>query len=174
MAKTKQDFMPLMEVPCEYVSEKCQWHDWKRTLTDLGLTWNLPDWSSTIVHRGKDWKEIVHKGTNLEDYFPPPKKGVMVDGEVKEVKIDLVALLGLPAGKNDNSTTFFCNLGTLHYEAGNKLSARQKFWNWMVRSLKGIRANSGPYYYIVAEVQVYDISGIYKRLGQVLEPLEIL
>ena len=171
----KSEFIPaLHDIPVEYLTEKSQWHDFKRALVDLGLQWNLPDWSTTIVHKGRDWDDMVKAGADMERLFPLPRRGVVVDGKVEPVDIDLIELLGLPSSKNEKkNAAYFCNLGTFELESAKKLPARQKFWNWFIRNLKGIKPVAGPYYYIVTEVQVYDITGLYKRLCQVLEQITI-
>ena len=175
MTTKKNEFItPLQDIAVEYLTEKGQWHEYKRVLVDLGLQWNLPDWSTTIVRGGRDWDDMVKGGVHLEKFFPLPKRGIVVDGKVEAVEIDLIELLGLPGKRNEKkSATFFCNLGTLELESDKKLPARQKFWHWFTRSLKGNKLVVGPYYYIVAEVQPYDITGLYKRLCQVLEQITI-
>jgi hypothetical protein len=43
----------------------------------------------------------------------------------------------------------------------------------MVKSLRGSRSVPGAFHYLVDEVQVYDISYLYKRLSQVLDQVTI-
>ena len=117
---------------------------------------------------------MIKAGADLEKFFPIPKRGVIIDGKVEAVEVNLIELLGLPANRNEKkNATYFCNLGTFEMESDKKLPARQKFWHWFTRSLKGIKPVAGPYYYIVAEVQAYDITELHKRLCQVLEQITI-
>ena len=138
MANKKNEFsLSLQDIPVEYLTEKCQWQDYKRMLIDLGLQWNLPDWSTTIIHSGRDWDEMVSAGADLKKIFPLPKMGVFVDGKVEAIEMNLIQMLGLPTSRNEKkSSSHFCNLGTCELESDKKLPARQKFWNWMVKSLK--------------------------------------
>ena len=46
-------------------------------------------------------------------------------------------------------------------------------WSWLVRSLKGTRPTNGPYHYLVDEVQMYDISTLFRRLVEVLEQITL-
>ena len=198
----------LPDIPCVYLSDRNGWHEYKRALTDCGLTWNIPDWMTTIVYKGKEWNEIGTKGTDLSRYFPvanlppgmvaPPvvaaarveeeERGERkLEGERKvdepaapaalraEAVPDLVKLLGFATTvqNEQSSSTLFCNLSKVEFESDRRLPARQKFWNWMVRSLRGVRTIPGPYHYLVDEVQMYDISYLFKRLCQVLDQITI-
>jgi len=42
-----------------------------------------------------------------------------------------------------------------------------------VRSLRGTRSTPGPYHYLIDEIQVYDISYLFKRLVDVLDQITI-
>ena len=43
----------LIDIPCFYLYDRSGWPDFKRALNECGLSWNLPDWMTTIVHYGK-------------------------------------------------------------------------------------------------------------------------
>ena len=167
----------LVDIPCSYLIDRSEWQEFKTTLVDCGLSWNLPDWMTTIVYKGKEWESIRVgstgiAGVDLSAHFAPPTIQV---GEEKKEKPNLVALLGLPKNMKElqHTSTLFCNLATIEYEPSVKLPARQKMWNWIVKSLKGPRAVPGPFHYLVDEAQVYDISYLFKRLCQVLDQITI-
>ena len=63
----------LTDIPCVYLTDRSGWHEFKRALGDCGLTWNLPDWMTTIVYKGREWKEIAGRGTDLNEHFPEYK-----------------------------------------------------------------------------------------------------
>ena len=61
----------------------------------------------------------------------------------------------------------------MEYEEDRKLPARQKLWTWITKSLRGNRPAAAPYHYLVDEVDMYDISHLFKRLVDVLEQITI-
>jgi len=152
----------LLDMPYVYLLDRSGWHEYKRALNDLGLTWNLPDWMTTIAYKGKEWREIATRGTDLAEHFTDQmaRKGgflaapLVEEGEVKVAPLNLVELLRLPQNVQDNQSvsSLFCNLSKIAFETDKKLPARQKFWNWMVRSLRGQRTVPGPFHYLVDEV----------------------
>src|ERR1700751_5920898 len=89
-------------------------------------------------------------------------------------RVPLVALLGRPTNLGDlkPNVQYYC-LSTVEFESERKIPARQKLWNWMVRSLRGNRPTCGSYHYLVDEVPIYDISYLFKRLVDVLEQITI-
>ena len=127
---------------------------------------------TTIVHLGTEWKQIVAGGTNLQDYFPQVEKKTAGDGSYSKTSIlgqKLVATLKLPKNLGDlRPSTLFCCLSTVEFEDERKLPARQRMWSWITRSLRGNRQSAGPYHYLLDEVQMYDISHLFKRLINVL------
>jgi len=132
----------LVDLPCVYLYDRSGWSDFKRALNECGLVWNLSDWMTTIVYHGKEWDAICAKSeVKLDEYFPMVEKKAAGDGadsKSSALGAKLVGLLGLPA--------------------------RQKMWNWIVRSLRGARSTPGPYHYLVDEVQIYDISHLRKAI----------
>src|SRR5688500_9704576 len=128
----------------------------------------FPAWMTTIVYRGKEWHEYADKGTDLSQYFPAviKKTGDGVTTNVSDLSQKLVGMLGLPRNVAEirDTSLQFCNLATVEFEPDRKLPARQKFWSWLVRSLRGLKAIPGQYYYLVDEVQRYDIQYLFKRL----------
>ena len=162
--KPTESLAPLVDIPCVYLHDRTAWPEFKRTLNECGLTWNLSDWMTTIVHHGYEWKQVVAGGTPLEDYFPQVEKKTAGDGDGAYSKTSalgakLVATLKLPKNLGDlrPSTQFGC-LSSVEFEDDRRLPARQRMWSWIVCSLRGNRASTGPYHYLVDEVQMYDIS----------------
>ena len=166
----------LIDINPVYLIDRSGWADFKRALNECGLAWNLPHWMTTIVYKGTEWIEQGKKGIDLGNYFLDDKI-VVGGGEVgtSDLGAKLVAGLGLPKNMGDYIQVGlrFCVLNTVQFESDKKLPARQKLWNWMIRSLKGPRGAAGPYYYLVDDVQPYDISSLFKRLCQVLEQITI-
>ena len=52
----------LPDLPFQYLTDKSQWPDFKRSLNNCGYTWNISDWMSTIVFKGKDYNDLKTKG----------------------------------------------------------------------------------------------------------------
>jgi hypothetical protein len=171
----------LPDVDPIYLLDRSSWADFKRALNECSLIWNLPDWMTTIVHHGVEWKHIADGGNDLSVHFPdaPAVEEKVVPGAVPAGKMalgaKLVLLLDLPQNSGDSMTPGlrFCNLSTVQFEHEKKLPARQKLWNWMVRCLRGNGRNVGPYHYIVQEVQMFDISYLFTRLRRILEQITI-
>jgi hypothetical protein len=177
-ASEKLETAALADIPHVYLLERGHWSDFKRALNDCGLSWNLPDWMTTIVYKGVEWDSIVAQGMNLNEVFPVTEKKSAGDGQASKtskLSAQLIGMLKLPTNLSEyiQPTLQFCNLRTVEYEPDKKLPARQKLWSWMVKSLQGKQVNPGPYYYLVQEVQPYDISFLFKRLCQVLEQVTI-
>jgi hypothetical protein len=166
----------LADVDPLYLVDRLGWPDFKRRLNECGLTWNLPHWMTTIVYKGTEWNEQVKNGIPLGNYFVDDKI-VIGEGEVgtSELGAKLIAGLGLPKNMGDyiQPSLRFCVLDTVQFESDRKLPARQKMWSWILKSLRGPRGTPGPYYYLIDEVKPYDISGLFKRLCQVLEQITI-
>ena len=181
-AKPKTPIIPedgrlglLQEIPCIYLNDRTEWRDFKSALTDCGLVWNLPSWMTTIVYQGSEWKAICSGGTDLSTFFPAPARGPPKEGgEAKETP-NLVTLLGLPKSmvETPSSSTLFCDLEKIEFESDKRLPARQKFWQWMIRCLRGTKPIPGAFHYLIDEVQPYDIAGLFKRLCQVLDQVTI-
>ena len=175
---TSRENTPLVDLPYQYLVEKSQWTDFKRALNVCGLTWNLGDWMSTILHKGKDYNLLEDKGENLDEIFKLP---VVSFGENKHAEVGgdksrkLMKLLGFPKNMGEYITPSirFCNLNKLEFEPESKLPARQKMWSWMLKCLHGQKSMPGPYYYITQQCTPYDISFLFKRLLDVLETVTI-
>ena len=167
----------LVDIPCVYLNDRSCWSDFKRSLTECGLIWNLSEWSTTIVYRGIEWKTIRDEGTDLSQYFPIVEKTGAGDGKISKnsvLGVKLVGLLSRPTTVADiKPSAQFCCLSTVEFEDERRLPARQKMWNWMVRSLRGNRPSPGPYHYLIDEIQMYDISYLFKRLFDVLDQITI-
>ena len=169
----------LVDIPCVYLLDRSGWQDFKRALNDCGLTWNLPDWMTTIVYQGREWNEIKDRGTDLKEHFPEPTAVLqpLLADENKDAgpRPNLVNLLNLPLSVIEKriSSTLFCNLSKIEFESDKRLPARQKFWNWMVRCLRGSQTVPAAFHYLVDEVDPYDISYLFKRLCQVLDQVTI-
>ena len=175
--RPSESVAPLVDIPCVYLLDRSSWPEFQRALNECGLTWNLSEWMTTIVHHGVEWKQVVAGGTPLQDYFPQVEKKSAGDGSYSKTSLlgqKLVATLKLPKNLGDlRPSTQFCCLSTVEFEDDRRLPARQRMWSWMVRSLRGNRQSAGPYHYLVDEVQMYDISHLFKRLLNVLEQITI-
>ena len=167
----------LVDIPHYYLLDKSQWSGFKKSMENAGLTWNLPDWLYTITYKGIDYKAIKEKGEDIDAIFPSPI--VLVDDEKKKVVVmdtskKWLGIIGMPKMSNSRmSTQKFCNLSTLAFEADTKLPARQRLWTWMVHCLHGPKTTPGPYYYVTNQIQVYDISGLFKRLAEIMDVVTI-
>ena len=172
-----ESFQQLVDIPCVYLQDRSIWSDFKRALNECGLIWNLSEWMTTIVYHGTEWNLIKDKGTDLDTYFPRGEKTVAGDGNISKTSslgAKLVGLLDRPKNLGDfKASVLFCCLSTVEFEDERRLPARQKLWNWLVRSLRGNRPSPGPFHYLVDEVQMYDISYLFKRLVDVLEQITI-
>src|SRR4051794_25290803 len=178
MPHPPRDHQHLVDIPCTYLYDRNGWVDFKRALNECGLVWNIPDWMTTILHGGPEWKNAASKGTDLSQYFPIAEKKTALDGTHSKNSVlggKLVELLGLPKNMGDyiRPQLQFCCLATVEFEDEKRLPARQKLWQWLVRSLRGTRTTPGAYHYLVDEVQPYDISFLFKRLVDVLEQVTI-
>ena len=166
----------LIELPHFYLLERGQWSDFRRALNNCGLTWNIPDWMCTIVYKGQDYLDLLAKDSELDDIFKLPtitvgEEKVLGSGKSKS----LIKLLGFPNSMNEyiQVSTKYCNLSKLEFEPDTKLPARQKLWSWIVKCLQGPKITPGPYYYLINQVKVYDISHLFKRLIEVIETVTI-
>ena len=169
----------LTELPFTYLLERSSWSEFRRALNTCGLTWNIPDWMCTIVHGGPDYEKLKMEDEELDVIFKH-KTVTLIDGdESKELTVEkaksLIKLLGFTDSMSEyvQLSAKYCNLGKLEFEPDSKLPARQKMWSWIVKCLSGGRAIPGPYYYLVSQVPVYDISGLFKRLMEVIETVTI-
>ena len=171
----------LPDLPCVYLHERAMWQEFKKNLHECGLIWGLPHWMTTIMYHGTEWQQISSvedDGVNLDDYFPIVQKTAAGDGNSSNTSalgLKLVGLLGRPKSLTvSNTSVQFCCLTTVEYESDRKLPSRQKFWTWMVKSLRENNSKTpGPFHYLVDEVQMYDCSYLFKRLIDVLEQITI-
>ena len=143
----------LTDLPCIFLNDRSCWNEFKSALNECALTWNLPEWMTTIVYKEVEWKTIEKEhGTDLSQYFPAVEKTGAGDGLTSKsstLGLKLVGLLGRPSNLGDlKPNVQFCCLSTVEFEHERKLPARQKLWNWMVRSLRGNRPTSGSYHYL--------------------------
>ena len=173
-----QNSLPLVDIPCIYLNDRSCWPEFKRGLTECGLIWNLSEWMNTIVYKGTEWNLIRDdKGTDLAAFFPIVEKTGAGDGKISKTSAlgaKLVGLLSRPTTMDDlKPSAIFCCLSMVEFEDERRLPARQKLWNWLVRSLRGTRSTPGPYHYLIDEIQVYDISYLFKRLVDVLDQITI-
>lgn len=67
------------------------------------------------------------------------------------------------------TTIEFYNISTKTTELASKLPVRQKFWNWLDKSLRGSGAHPGPYYYLMTQVDQLDVAALYKRLSTIID-----
>ena len=170
--------LALPDLPYQYLLERSQWSDFKRALNNCGLTWAIPDWMSTILYKGKDYKDLKEKGEDMDAIFKLP---VITLAENKQIEAGgdksrkLISLLGFPKsmGEYIQPSMKFCNLNKLEFEPDSKLPARQKLWSWMVKCLQGPKLTPGPYHYLVQQCSVHDISFLFKRLVEVLDTVTI-
>ena len=138
----------LADIPYVYLLDQSQWPDFKRALNNCGLTWNIPDWMTTIVYKGLDYKTICNKGEDLDKIF------LLTSIDVGDKKMEpggthtqkLIEMLGFPKnlGEYIQPSIRFCNLGKLEFEPESKLPARQKLWAWILRCLQGPKQTEGP------------------------------
>ena len=96
------------------------WPEFKRTLNECGLIWNLSEWMTTIVYHGTEWNLIKDKGTDLDTYFPQGEKRVAGDGNISKTSAlgaKLVGLLDRPKNLGElKATVLFCCLSTVEFE----------------------------------------------------------
>jgi hypothetical protein len=123
--KPRQESVPssiLIDIPCCFLYDRSGWPEFKRSLNECGLSWNLPDWMTTIVHHGTEWKSIVSQGTDLNSFFPVLEKKNAGDGassKASPLGAKLTELLGLPKNMGDaiRPAVQFCCLSTVEFEA---------------------------------------------------------
>ena len=169
----------LVELPFSYLLERGAWSEFRRALNTCGLSWNIPDWMCTIIYGGPDYSKLLEKDKELGIIFKQKTVTLGEGEEVKEVSADksraLIKLLGFSNSMCEyiQMSTKYCNLSKLEFEPDSKLPARQKMWSWMVKCLVGAKSIPGPDYYLVNQVSVYDISGLFKRLMEVIETVTI-
>ena len=165
----------LVELPFSFLLERGSWSEFRRALNTCGLTWNIPDWMCTIVHGGADFAKLLEKDNELSVIFKLKTVTVLDRYEAKEVSADksksLIKLLGFADSMSEyiQLSTKYCNLSKLEFEPDSKLPARQKMWSWIVKCLTGARSIPGPYYFLISQVSAYDISGLLKRIMEVIE-----
>ena len=163
----------LVDIPPVYLYDRSNWFEFKKILNECGGTWNIPHWMTTIVRGGEEWKNLKRDGMDVDAYFPKPSAAA--EGKHVDLASRLVASLGLPKNIGDTirNDVQYCCLSTVEVEDNRRLPARQKMWAWLTKSLKGTRTAVGPYYYIIDEVQAYDIAALFGRLVKVLEQITI-
>lgn len=62
--------LQLPELSYSYLMDRSQWIDFKRALNNCGVTWSLPDWRTTIVYLGDDYKLVKKEmGPDLDAIF---------------------------------------------------------------------------------------------------------
>ncbi len=174
---TKYESPPaiLVELPHSYLLERSHWSEFRRALNNCGLTWNIPDWMCTILYKGADYGQLLAKDPELDEIFVPPVVEVDAKQFGQKKSKSLIKLLGFPSsvGEYIQVSTKYCNLSKLLFEPDSKLPARQKLWSWIVKCLYGPKSTPGPYYYLINQVKIYDISHLFKRLTEVIETITI-
>ena len=167
----------MVDVPHFFLTERSHWAEFKRHLNMCGLSWNLPGWMLTIVYQGEDYKNLKKKSKDIDNYF---RLSTIEVGENKvevggSVSADLIAMLGFPKSMDQyvQTSTKYCNLNKLDFEPDSKLPARQKMWSWIVKCLQGPKSIPGPYFYLISQVSVYDISHLFKKLMEIIETVTI-
>ena len=107
---------------------------------------------------------MLAKGTDLDTYFPVVEKTKVGDGSSSKS-----SALGLKLTTYLDClliwvTQFDRRCSSVAYLQLNwrRLPARQTLWTWLVKSLKGNKATIGPFHYLVDEVQMYDITLLFK------------
>ena len=168
----------LEDIPPHIFTHRSQWGDFKHSLNSCGLVWGLPDWGTTILHGGPQWKTLIEKGKKLDEIFLPQKIAVgkgeeKVDLDVRGTSQDLLVILGMASAVTAIPSKKYCNLSSLKYEEDSKLGARQKLWTWLVLSLQGTGNTPGPFYYLTKQVEVFDIAGLYVKLTAIMDVVTI-
>ena len=138
----------LVDISPVYLYDRSNWADFKKILNECGGVWNLPHWMTTILRGGDEWKHLQTEGNDMNSIFPTANKISAGDGvESKNSSLSgrLIAGLGLPKNLGDAVRTDvqYCCLSTIEFEDDRRLPARQKMWQWMCKSLKGIRSTVG-------------------------------
>ena len=137
----------------------------------------IGDWYRTCPPRLPNSGTVLVLGGCLEEIWCVIQKTGAGDGLISKQSVlgaKLTALLERP--KNLGSfkpSQIFCCLATVEYKEDRKLPARQKLWTWVTKSLRGNRPAPAPYHYLVDEVDMYDISRLFKRSVHVLEQITI-
>jgi hypothetical protein len=145
------------------------------------MAWNFREWINTTVYGGAKWQAVVELGVKVvkaddEDEIPalmPIKKegdeGDDDEGEAKNAEI--FKIMGYSRTDVDyfQASTRFVNVLTGVVESNKLSAARQKLWNWMVKSLQGPKSNPGPYYYLVDEVAHSDVAALYQQLIRIID-----
>ena len=47
----------LHDISCVWLHDRASWPEFKKTLNDCAFSWARPDWMTTIVYKGTEWKE---------------------------------------------------------------------------------------------------------------------
>jgi len=158
--------------PCYLTDARMHWEDFKHAIKHCALTWNFRGWLNTVVYGGKVFKLLQAEGlkVKIEDGQEPVVFG---EGKEDEFAVDpkLLAIMGYSVQDFEyfQSTTQFVDVLSKKMEDSRFSNARQKLWSWMVKSLHGPKAASGPYYYLIDEVVQYDVAGLYAELTRVID-----
>jgi hypothetical protein len=110
----------LPDIPCVFLNDRSTWIEFKKGLNECALTWNLPDWMTTIVYKGTEWDTIQSQhGTDLATYFPAVEKTGAGDGlssKTSTLGLKLVALLDRPKNLADlRPNVQYCCLSTVEF-----------------------------------------------------------
>jgi hypothetical protein len=132
------------------------------------------------------WKEVAALGVVAKDEngadIPEPESEAeaAADGneqeaeeEVEEQKLSdkIMKIMGYSESEVDyfQASVRFVNVLTGVVESNKESLARQKLWNWMLKSLHGPSATPGPYHYLADEVTHTDVAALYQQLIRVID-----
>ena len=108
-----------------------------------------------------------------EEEVKRPAPAVADPVEVKNTLMPeaIMKIMGYTPSEVDyfQASTRFVNVLTGMLETSKQGVARQKLWNWMVKSLHGPRPTPGSYYYLVEQVDHSDVAALYQQLIRVID-----
>ena len=142
------------------------------------MAWGFRQWFNTTVYNGPKWKELQALGLKMkqeDDDEPLPDAEDEDEGEEKAAQslmpAEVMKIMGYSPSEVEffQASTRFVNVLTGVLETTKQGIARQKLWNWMVKSLYGSRATPGPYHYLVEEVSHSDVAALYQQLIRVID-----
>jgi transposase InsO family protein len=171
--------------PHYMVDSKMHWSEFKKALRQTAMTWGFRQWFNTTVLGSAKWKEVAALGVVAKDEsgaeIPDPESegeaaadaDADVEIEVEEEKISdkIMKIMGYSESEVDyfQASIRFVNVLTGVVESNKESLARQKLWNWMLKSLHGPNATPGPYHYLADEVTHTDVAALYQQLIRVID-----
>lgn len=128
------------------------------------MAWGFRQWFNTTVYNGPKWLELVALGIKMkQEDDDEPLPDADDEGEAKAAQpampAEVMKIMGYSPSEVEffQASTRFVNVLTGVLETTKQSMARQKLWNWMVKSLFGPRSTPGPYHYLVEEVSHSDV-----------------